>query len=81
MQTIRTKYDETKVQDERETKELSCTQDLLSIKSIDESGIFGLRAKRYSKLYTLSDINFAGVTEDEQKEIIIKMRFREWGAE
>lgn len=71
MQTIRTKYDETKVQDERETKELSCTQDLLSIKSIDESGIFGLREKRYSKLYTLSDINFAGVTEDEQKEIII----------
>ena len=71
MAVIRTKYDQTKVCDSPLFKEFASIQEIFSIKSIDESGIFELNEKRYSKVYVLSDINFAGVTDEEQKAIIL----------
>ena len=71
MQMPKSKYQQTKVCDETLVKEMVSVQDVFSIVSIEESGIFELNGKRYSKLYVLSDINFAGVTDDEQKQLII----------
>lgn len=71
MQMPKSKYEQTKQNDEPRVKEVLSVQDVCSIVSIDESGIFELPDKRFSKLYTLSDINFAGVTDEEQKSIII----------
>ena len=68
---IKTKYEQTKVCDNPVYKEPVSVQEIFSVESIDENGIFGLKDKRYSKLYVLSDINFAGVTDEEQKSIII----------
>lgn len=67
----KSKYDQTKVNDTPRVVELTSVQDVFSIVSIEESGIFELPDKRFSKLYALSDINFAGVTDEEQKGIII----------
>ena len=72
MPVIRTKYDKTKVCDTPLFKEFASVQEVFSVVSIDESGIFELTDKKYSKLYRLSDINAAGVTEDELKAIIIR---------
>lgn len=71
MKMPKSKYEQTKVTDEPLVKELTSVQDIFSIVSIDDSGIFELPKRRYSKLYVLSDINFAGVTDEEQKAIII----------
>lgn len=71
MKLPKSKYEQTKLWDLPLVKEISCVQDLFSIVSIDESGVFELVGKHYSKLYVLSDINFAGVTDEEQKAIII----------
>lgn len=71
MQMPKSKYAQTKICDEPRVKEMKSTQDIFSIESIDESSIFALPGKKYSKLYALSDINFAGVTDEEQKSIII----------
>lgn len=67
----KSKYDQTKQNDTPRVAELFSVQDVISVVSIDESGIFELPGKRFSKLYALSDINFAGVTDEEQKSIII----------
>ena len=71
MQMPKSKYEQTKINDEPRVKEVKSAQDVCSVVSIDESGIFELPGKKFSKLYTLSDINFAGVTDEEQKSIII----------
>lgn len=71
MQMPKSKYEQTKVCDETLVKEMTSVQDIFSIVSIEESGIFELNNKRFSKLYALSDINFAGVTDEEQKQLII----------
>lgn len=70
MPVIRTKYAQTKVCDTPLFTEVTSVQEIFSIKSIDETGIFELNEKRFSKLYTLSDINFAGATDEEQKSMI-----------
>lgn len=67
----KSKYDQTKVNDTPRVVELASVQDVFFIVSIEESGIFELPDKRFSKLYALSDINFVGVTDEEQKGIII----------
>ena len=71
MKMPKSKYEQTKVPDEPLVKEMTSVQDIFSIISIDESGIFELPERKFSKLYVLSDINFAGVTDEEQKAIII----------
>ena len=71
MQMPKSKYEQTKVCDSPRVKEMYSVQDVFSMESIDESGIFELPGKKFSKLYALSDINFAGVTDEEQKSIII----------
>lgn len=71
MEMPKSKYEQTKQNDAPRVAELTSVQDVLSVVSIDDSGIFELPGKRYSKLYALSDINFAGVTDEEQKSIII----------
>lgn len=71
MQMPKSKYDQTKICDGPRVLEMTSVQDVFSIESIDQSGIFELPGKKYSKLYVLSDINFAGVTDEEQKNIII----------
>ena len=63
MAVIKTKYEQTKQCDEPLFKEFASTQEIFPIKSIDDSGIFELNNRRYSKMYILSDINFAGVTD------------------
>ena len=68
---IRTKYEKSKVADTPLVLEPESSTDIFPIKAIDESGIFALPDNRYSKTYKLSDINFAGVTEEEQKDLII----------
>ena len=71
MQMPKSKYDQTKICDGPRVLEMTSVQDVFSIESIDQSGVFELPGKKYSKLYVLSDINFAGVTDEEQKNIII----------
>lgn len=68
---ITTKYEQTKKYDVAGNVEMFGSQGIFSIEGVEESGIFALTENRYSKTYVLSDINFAGVTDSEQKEIII----------
>ncbi len=71
MAFITTKYGKTKQYDEPLYINPQSTEELFPVKAIDESGIFVLNNGKYSKLFKLSDINFAGVTDIEQKTIII----------
>ena len=69
MSLIKTKYETTKIYDAPACGEVTCVQDIFPIEAIDESGIFALPGGKYSKTYMLSDINFAGVTDEEQKAL------------
>ena len=71
MAFLTTKYGKTKQYDEPLYVNPKSTEELFPVKAIDESGIFVLNKGKYSKLFILSDINFAGVTDIEQKTIII----------
>ena len=71
MPIIQTKYGKTKQYDKPLYLSPESSQQVFSVKSIDESGVFELNEGRYSKTFILSDINFAGVTDREQKQIII----------
>ena len=71
MAVIKTKYEQSKVYDKPLVQTIGSVQDIFSLEGIEESGIFILPSGRYSKTYKLSDINFAGVTDEEQKGIII----------
>lgn len=53
MKLPKSKYEQTKLWDLPLVKEMKCVQDLFSIVSIDESGVFELVGKHYSKLYVL----------------------------
>ena len=64
---ITTKYEQTKKYDVAGNVEMFGSQGIFSIEGVEESGIFALTENRYSKTYALSDINFAGVTDSEQK--------------
>lgn len=70
MAIISTKYGKTKEYDTPLYLKPVSTQEALSIKSIEESGIFELNNGRFSKLYTLSDVNFLGITQAEQIAMI-----------
>ena len=69
MPMMQSKYSKTKQYDEPLFVNPVRTQEVFSVKDIDETGIFILNQKRYSKTFVLSDINFAGVTDAEQKNI------------
>ena len=71
MAVIKTKYEQTKMYDTPVCAEVNSVQDIFSVEAIEESGIFTLPGGKYSKTYMLSDINFAGVTDEEQKSIIV----------
>lgn len=71
MAVIKTKYEQTKMYDTPVCAEVNSVQDIFSVEAIEESGIFTLPEGKYSKTYMLSDINFAGVTDEEQKSIIV----------
>ena len=71
MPLVYSKYAQTKKYDTPLYPYPSSVQEIWPVKMIDESGIFGLNDNRYSKLFKLTDINFAGVTDAEQKNIII----------
>ncbi len=71
MSLIKTKYETTKLYDAPVKADVTCAQDIFPIEAVDESGIFALPGGKYSKTYMLSDINFAGVTDEEQKAIIV----------
>ena len=73
MKMPKSKYEQTKVCDEVLVKEMTSVQDVFSIVSIDESGIFELPGKKFSSLYVLSDINFAGVTDADSRQIVADM--------
>lgn len=65
------KYGKTKQYDEPLFVKPKSTQELFPVKAIDETGIFMLNKNLYSKCFALTDINFAGVTDSEQKQLII----------
>ncbi len=67
---VLTEYGKTKVPDSPLYPEYDSIQHFLSIVSIDESGIFELPNLNFSKQYKLSDINFLGVTQNEQMAIV-----------
>lgn len=71
MAIIQTKYSRTKQYDEPLHQKPQSTGECFSVKTIDETGVFGLNNEMYSKCFVLTDINFAGVTDAEQKAIII----------
>lgn len=71
MPIVTTKYAKTKQYDTPLYMYPESVQELWPVKSIDESGIFILNNDMYSKCFILTDINFAGVTDAEQKSIII----------
>ena len=71
MAMILTKYAKTKQYDEPLFTVPDSSEEIFSVKSIDESGVFELNKGQYSKSFILSDVNFAGVTDMEQKSIII----------
>lgn len=73
MPVIQTKYSKTKQYDTPLYINPRSTQETFSVRSIEESGIFELNQNRYSKGFMLTDINFAGVTDMEQKTIIINL--------
>lgn len=66
-----TRYGKTKQYDKPLYVNPQSTEEIFSVKGIDETGIFVLNNGMYSKSFILSDINFAGVTDAEQKSIII----------
>ncbi len=68
---IRTKYEQTKIEDMPLHTVAKRTSDIFPIKKVDESGIFALSGDLYSKTYKLSDINFSGITLKEQEDLII----------
>jgi hypothetical protein len=68
---LMTKYGKTKKYDPPLYEKPESTEQLYPVKAIDDTGIFSLNCGRYSKCFMLSDINFAGVTDSEQKMIII----------
>lgn len=70
MKKFLTAYDRTKVEDEPLHKDIKNTSEILPIVGADDTGIFRLNGNRYSKAYTLSDINFLAATKEEQKTII-----------
>lgn len=72
MKPIRSGYEQTKVVDEPKVSELNSTTELLSFEGVEESGIFKLTGKRYSKMYLVSDSNFEGKTSDEKKKMIME---------
>lgn len=67
-----TKYSKTKEYDNPLFIEPESTEELFPIKALDNTGIFTLNDNKYSKTYELSDINFKGITTEEQKIVIIK---------
>ena len=71
MAVIKTRYSKTKEYDIPLHIEPASEEELFSVAAIDETGIFVLNQKRYSKCFILSDVNFAGMTDEEQKEMII----------
>lgn len=71
MPVIQTKYSKTKQYDEPLFIKPQSVQELFSVKAIDGTGIYELNQNKYSKCFVLTDINFAGVTDAEQKSIII----------
>ena len=72
MKAIKSGYEKTKIKDIPLTTELQSTTELLSVNGIDDSGIFKLTEKRYSKMYLVSDSNFEGKTSEEKREMIVE---------
>lgn len=65
------KYNSTKIYDTPLYTEPKSAEELFSIKAIRPSGVFALNNDKYSKLYIITDINYEGVTEEEQGDIIL----------
>lgn len=70
MAFLSTKYSQIKEYDVPLFAQPSSCEEMFSVKSIDDSGIFVLNNNKYSKSFVLSDVNFAGVTNTEQEDII-----------
>ena len=70
MPRLLTEYAKTKVTDTPLYENFDSVQQVFSIVSIDESGIFELPNSLFSKQYKLSDINFLGMTLEEQTDVI-----------
>ena len=66
-----TRYGKTKEYDIPLYANPKSVQEIWPVKTIEESGIFILNNGMFSKLFFLTDINFASVTDAEQKTIII----------
>ncbi|PHU41203.1 hypothetical protein CSX00_02500 [Pseudobutyrivibrio ruminis] len=67
---VLTEYARTKLMDEPLHEKFETVQQVFSIVSVDDTGIFELPNSYFSKQYKLSDVNFLGVTIEEQAAII-----------
>lgn len=70
MALLDTKYSKTKKYDEPLYPKPSTIQELFCVQEINNSGIFKLNQGKYSKCFLLTDINFNGLTNIEQENII-----------
>ena len=71
MATKINKYNSTKAYDTPLYTEPTSVDEIFSVKAIRPSGMFALNNDKYSKLYIITDINYDGVTEEEQGDIIL----------
>ena len=67
---IKGRYAQTKTEDDPRCAGPSFAQDIFPINAINDSGIFALPGGRYSKSFVLGDINFAGASDEEQRDMI-----------
>ena len=70
MAIIDTKYSKTKKYDEPLFLNPSSVQELFPVQEISNNGIFRLNQGKFSKCFLLTDINFNGLTNLEQENII-----------
>ena len=70
MAILDTKYSKTKKYDKPLYPNPSSLQELFPVQGINNSGIFKLNEDKYSKCFMLTDINFNGLTNNEQESII-----------
>ena len=71
MALIDTKYSKTKKYDAPLYPNPKTLQEIFCISEINNNGIFKLNQGRYSKCFLLTDINFNGLTNMEQENIIV----------
>lgn len=69
---VKTNVEQTNQTQEKQVQSTEFLNQIPFNEIVDNSGIFKVGAKRYSKLYSFADMNFLTLTEDEQLQILEK---------